>query len=571
MSISDQKLNNTLASKLDSNSHRARNNAMGMTALVASIGEQEAQVREGGGEKAIEAQHAKKRLTARERVALLLDPETELFELALFSAFGMYEEWGGAPAAGVVTGLGHVAGRLCMIIANDATVKAGAFFPMTAKKVIRAQTIAMENRIPTLYLVDSAGVFLPLQEDVFPDQDDFGRIFRNNAVMSAMGIPQITAIMGMCVAGGAYLPVMTDHVLMTEGSGLFLAGPALVQAAIGQKYSAEELGGATMHAEISGTVDFKEPNDHLCIARLRSLVAKIGHGRQAPFNRIPFHTEKDAPKYEARDLYSLLDPDPSKSAANSYDMHELIARIADRSEFDEYRPDYGRTLLCGYARIGGIAVGIVANQKTSQPQTSHTGEKRIEFGGVIYSESAEKAARFIMDCNQNLIPLIFLHDVNGFMVGRDAEWSGIIRAGAKMVTAVSNSTVPKISVIVGGSFGAGNYAMCGKAYDPRFIFAWPTARYAVMSGASAANTLVEIKIRQLERGGKKLNDEEKQGLLASIKATYEEQTDCRYAAARLWVDAIIDPAKTREALMTALEAASLNPEVPKFNVGILQT
>ena len=564
-------LNTTLVSKFDSKSPRARGNAAGMLALVGQIRQQEAEIREGGGSKAIEAQHAKKRLTARERIALLLDPGTELFELSLFAAFGMYEEWGGAPAAGVVTGLGRVQGRLCMIIANDATVKAGAFFPMTAKKVLRAQTMAMENRIPTLYLVDSAGVFLPLQEDVFPDQDDFGRIFRNNAVMSAMGIAQITAIVGMCVAGGAYLPVMTDHVLMTEGSGLFLAGPALVQAAIGQKYSAEELGGATMHAEISGTVDYKEPNDHLCMARLRSLVAKIGERPGAPFSRVPYDADKDAPKYAADDLYSLLDADPAKSAANTYDMHEVIARIVDRSEFDEYKPDYGRTVLCGYARVGGFAVGIVANQKQHQPQISHTGEKRTEFGGVIYAESAEKAARFIMDCNQNLVPLIFLHDVNGFMVGRDAEWSGIIRAGAKMVTAVSNSVVPKISVIVGGSFGAGNYAMCGKAYDPRFIFAWPTARYAVMSGASAANTLVEIRIRQLERGGKKLSDEEKQELLASIKATYDQQTDSRYAAARLWVDAIIDPAKTREAILTALEAAALNPEVPKFNVGILQT
>jgi 3-methylcrotonyl-CoA carboxylase beta subunit len=564
-------LNNTLASTLDPKAPRARSNAAGMLALVEQIRRQEAEIREGGGAKAIESQHAKKRLTARERIALLLDPGNELFELSLFSAFEMYEEWGGAPSAGVVTGLGRVSGRLCMIIANDATVKAGAFFPMTAKKVLRAQTMAIENRIPTLYLVDSAGVFLPLQEDVFPDQDDFGRIFRNNAVMSAMGIPQITAIMGMCVAGGAYLPVMTDHVLMTEGSGLFLAGPALVQAAIGQKYTAEELGGATMHAEISGTVDYKEPNDHLCMARMRSLVAKIGERPGAPFSRLAFDPEKDAPKYPAEDLYSLLDADPAKGAVNTYDMHEVIARIADRSEFDEYKPDYGRTVLCGYARIGGFAVGIVANQKQHQPQISHTGEKRTEFGGVIYAESAEKAARFIMDCNQNLVPLIFLHDVNGFMVGRDAEWSGIIRAGAKMVTAVSNSVVPKISVIVGGSFGAGNYAMCGKAYDPRFIFAWPTARYAVMSGASAANTLVEIRIRQLERGGKKLSDEEKQELLASIKATYDQQTDSRYAAARLWVDAIIDPAKTRDAVLTALEAAALNPDVPKFNVGILQT
>jgi 3-methylcrotonyl-CoA carboxylase beta subunit len=565
------KLDITLSSKLDTKSPRSRSNASGMLALLAQIRQQETAVREGGGAKAIESQHAKKRLTARERIALLLDPGTELFELALFAAFEMYEEWGGAPSAGVVTGLGRVAGRLCMIIANDATVKAGAFFPMTAKKVLRAQTIAMENRIPTLYLVDSAGVFLPLQEDVFPDQDDFGRIFRNNAVMSAMGIPQITAIMGMCVAGGAYLPVMTDHVLMTEGSGLFLAGPALVQAAIGQKYTAEELGGATMHAEISGTVDYKEPNDHLCMARLRSLVDKIGERPAAPFSRIPYDAEKDAPKYSAEDLCSLLDSDPARAAVNTYDMREVIARFVDRSQFDEYKPDYGRTVLSGYARVGGYAVGIVANQKQHQPQISHTGEKRTEFGGVIYAESAEKAARFIMDCNQNLVPLIFLHDVNGFMVGRDAEWSGIIRAGAKMVTAVSNSTVPKITVIVGGSYGAGNYAMCGKAYDPRFILAWPTARYAVMSGASAANTLVEIRIRQLERGGKKLSDEEKQELLASIKATYDQQTDCRYAAARLWVDAIIDPAKTREAILTALEAAALNPDVPKFNVGILQT
>ncbi len=567
----DATLRNTLESRLDMQSHRARNNAMGTIGLITAINQQAVRIKEGGGAKAIESQHGKQRLTVRERLALLLDPGSEFHELGLFAAFGMYEEWGGAPSAGVVTGLGRVAGRLCMIVANDATVKAGAFFPMTAKKVIRAQTIAMENRIPTLYLVDSAGVFLPLQEDVFPDQDDFGRIFRNNAVMSAMGIPQMTAIMGMCVAGGAYLPVMTDHVLMTEGSGLFLAGPALVQAAIGQKYTAEELGGATMHAEISGTVDFKEPNDHLCLARLRSLVAKMGHARSAPFDRAAFDAERDAPKYKAEDLYSLLDPDPARAAVNAYDMREVIARLVDRSEFDEYKADYGRTVICGYARIGGFAVGIVANQKQPQPHTSHAGEKRIEFGGVIYAESAEKAARFIMDCNQNLVPLLFLHDVNGFMVGRDAEWSGIIRAGAKMVTAVANSTVPKITVIVGGSFGAGHYAMCGKAYDPRFIFAWPTARYAVMSGASAASTLVEIKIRQLERGGKKLSEEEKQQVTAQIKASYDEQTDCRYAAARLWVDAIIDPAKTREAVMMALEAAALNPEVAKFNVGILQT
>jgi 3-methylcrotonyl-CoA carboxylase beta subunit len=562
---------NLLTSRLDPQTRKGRANAEGMEALLLALGQQEEAIRQGGGPKAIEAQHNKKRLTARERLALLLDPGQDFLELGLFSAYGMYEEWGGAPAAGVVTGLGRVAGRLVMVIANDATVKAGAFFPMTAKKVLRAQNIAMENRIPTLYLVDSAGVFLPLQEDVFPDQDDFGRIFRNNAVMSAQGIPQITAIMGMCVAGGAYLPVMTDHVLMTEGSGLFLAGPALVQAAIGQKYSAEELGGATMHAEISGTVDFKEPNDHMCLARLRSLVARLGHGPAAPFDRAAYDPERDAPKFAPQELYALLDPDPSKGAGNSYDMHEVIARLVDRSQFDEYKTDYGKTVICGYGRIGGFAVGIVANQKTHQTHTSQTGEKRVEFGGVIYAESAEKAARFIMDCNQNLIPLIFLHDVNGFMVGRDAEWSGIIRAGAQMVSAVSNSTVPKITVILGGSFGAGHYAMCGKAYDPRFLFAWPTARYAVMSGASAASTLVEIKIRQLERGGKQLSEEEKSQVFASIKAAYDEQTDCRYAAARLWVDAIIDPAKTRDVLLTALQAAALNPEVAKFNPGVIQT
>jgi acetyl-CoA carboxylase carboxyltransferase component len=567
-STASETLNNALVSYIDASTSRARANADAMSKLRGVIAEETATIRQGGGKKAIESQHTKGRLTARERLELLLDPGTPLFELGLFAAFGMYEEWGGAPAAGTITGLGRIAGKLVMVIANDATVKAGAFFPMTAKKVIRAQTIAMENRIPTIYLVDSAGVFLPLQEDVFPDQDDFGRIFRNNAVMSAMGIPQITAIMGMCVAGGAYLPVMTDHVLMTEGSGLFLAGPALVQAAIGQKYSAEELGGATMHAEISGTVDFKEPNDHLCLARLRSLVARIGQRPSAPFDHVVYDEIKDSPKYSAADLYTLMNP---AAATTAYDMHEVIARLVDRSEFDEYRADYGRTVLCGYARIGGFSVGIVANQKEHQPHTSHTGEKRTEFGGVIYAESAEKAARFIMDCNQNLIPLIFLHDVNGFMVGRDAEWSGIIRAGAKMVSAVANSTVPKITVILGGSYGAGHYAMCGKAYDPRFIFAWPTAKYAVMSGASAANTLVEIKIRQLERDGKKLSDEEKQELLASIKETYEGQTDIRYAAARLWVDALIDPAETRSALMLALEATALNPDVAKFNPGVIQT
>ncbi len=552
-----------IETKVDATSARFEKNMRAMADLVSQVHNEEEKLREGGGAKNVEAQHKKGRLTARERIALLLDPGTEFFELGLYAAHGMYEEWGGAPAAGVLTGLGRVHGRLVMMIVNDATVKAGAFFPMTAKKVIRAQNMAIENRVPTIYLVDSAGVFLPLQEDVFPDTDDFGRVFRNNAVMTALGIPQIAAIMGMCVAGGGYLPVMCDHVLMTDGSGLFLAGPALVQAAIGQKVDAETLGGAAMHSAISGTVDFHEPTDEGCITRIRSLVEKIGYRRQSPYDR----KQPEPPLYPAEEIYGIYESDP----ARPYDMREIVARIVDGSRFDEYKPEYGKTVLCGYARIGGFAIGIVANQKQHQQQTDEQGHKRMEFGGVIYTESAEKAARFIMDCNQNLIPLVFFHDVNGFMVGRDAEWSGIIKAGAKMVNAVSNSVVPKITVIVGGSFGAGHYAMCGKAYDPRFIFAWPTARYAVMSGESAAGTLVEIKIKQLERGGKKLSEEERKALYDAVKETYDEQTDPRYGAARLWIDRILDPLETREAVTRALEAAALNPDVAEFKVGVLQT
>ncbi len=553
-----------LETRVDRESAEFQKNTRRLVDLLAEIKTEEEKIREGGGTRGIESQHGKGRLTARERIARLIDPNTELFELSLYSAYEMYEEWGGAPAAGVITGLGRVQGRLVMVVANDATVKAGAFFPLTAKKVIRAQNIATENRLPTIYLVDSSGIFLPLQEDVFPDTDDFGRVFRNNAVMSAQGIPQITAIMGMCVAGGAYLPVMCDHVLMTEGSGLFLAGPALVQAAIGQKVSAEELGGARMHAEVSGTVDFHEPNDEACIERIRGLIDKIGHPPPPRFD----HQPARPPAYAAEDLYGIFSSDPAKQ----YEMREIIARLVDASVFDEYRPRYGQTVLCGYARIGGWAVGIIANQKKHvQVMSPGTGEKRIQFGGVIYTESAEKAARFILDCNQNLVPLVFLHDVNGFMVGKEAEWTGIIRAGAKMVNAVSNSVVPKITVILGGSFGAGHYAMCGKAYDPRFIFAWPTARYAVMSGESAAGTLVEIKIRQLERQGKKLSEEDKKELSDSVRASYEHQSDPRYAAARLWVDAIIDPVETRQALVWALEAAALNAEVREFKTGVFQT
>jgi 3-methylcrotonyl-CoA carboxylase beta subunit len=551
-----------LETHVDATSPRFEANMRFLADMVSQVRNEEEKIREGGGPKAFENQHSKGRLTARERINLLVDPGT-FFEIGSFAAHGMYEEWGGAPAAGVITGLGRIHTRLVMIIANDATVKAGAFFPMTSKKVIRAQNIAIENRVPTMYLVDSAGVFLPLQEDVFPDTDDFGRVFRNNAVMSAMGIPQIAAIMGMCVAGGGYLPVMCDHVLMTDGSGLFLAGPALVQAAIGQKVSAEELGGAAMHSAISGTVDFREPNDEACLARIRAIVEKWGYRRQSPWDR----KKPEDPALAAEEIYGIYDPSPGRP----YDMKEIVARIVDGSRFDEYKSEYGKTLLCGYARIGGFAVGIVANQKLHAQATDHEGHKRMEFGGVIYTESAEKAARFIMDCNQNLIPLVFFHDVNGFMVGRDAEWSGIIKAGAKMVNAVSNSVVPKITVIVGGSFGAGHYAMCGKAYDPRFLFAWPTARYAVMSGDSAAGTLVEIKIKQLERSGKTLSEEEKKELYEATKRIYDEQTDPRYGAARLWIDKIIDPIETRDAITLALEAAALNPEVAEFKVGVLQT
>jgi 3-methylcrotonyl-CoA carboxylase beta subunit len=553
-----------IQTSIDTTSKDFYRNRRLMLDRIEQLRQEESEIRQGGGPRYVESQHKKNRLTARERIAKLIDPKSSFFELGLYAAYGMYEEWGGAPAAGTVTGLARVAGRLVMIIANDATVKAGAFFPMTAKKVIRAQNIAIENRIPTIYLVDSAGVFLPLQEDVFPDTDDFGRVFRNNAVMSATGIPQITAIMGMCVAGGAYLPVMCDHILMTEGSGLFLAGPALVQAAIGQRVGAEELGGARVHAEISGTVDFREPNDEACIARIRALVDKMGRGPESPFDRI----DPRPPVYPADDILGIFSADPSRQ----YDTREIIARLVDASEWEEYRPDYGQTVLCGYARLGGWAIGIVANQKLHVATTAPgTGQKRMEFGGVIYTESADKAARFIMACNQNRIPLVFLHDVNGFMVGREAEWSGIIRAGAKMVNAVANSVVPKITVICGGSFGAGHYAMCGKAYDPRFIFAWPMARYAVMSGESAAGTLVEIKLRQLERQGKKLSEDEEKDLYDSIRATYDQQMDPRYAAARLWVDAILDPSRTREALIWALESAALNPTLPEFKTGVLQT
>lgn len=526
---------------------------------IRTLRKQQKTIESGGGPKNIERQHSKNRLTARERIAKLIDKGSTFDELGKFAAFDMYEEWGGAPSAGTISGLGYIENRLCMIIANDATVKAGAFFPVTAKKVIRSQTIAYENHLPTIYLVDSAGIFLPLQEDVFPDQDDFGRVFYLNARMSAKGIPQITAIMGMCVAGGAYLPVMTDKILMTEGSGLFLAGPALVKAAIGQVISAEELGGADMHMETSGTIDFKEENDPAALKHIRKLVKQMGNPDTPVFNI----QESQKPAYKADELYKIVPFDQE----HEYELHEVIARFVDDAEFVEYKKDYGKTLVCGYAHIGGYPVGIIANQKNHV----FTKGKAPQFGGVIYTESAEKAARFIMDCNQNKIPLLFIHDVNGFMVGRDAEHSGIIKAGAKLVNVVSNSVVPKISLIIGGTFGAGNYAMCGKAYAPNFIYAWPSAKYAVMGGAQAANTLLDLKVKQLERSGHKLDDAEKQELFESIKATYTEQTDPRYGAARLWIDEIILPEETRERLITALKAVAHNTTIDTFNPGVLQT
>jgi acetyl-CoA carboxylase carboxyltransferase component len=515
-------------------------------------------LQEGGGAKAIARQHEKGRLTARERIARLLDVHTPFFELGLWAAWKMYGDWGGAPSAGVVTGIGRVAGQLVMVIANDATVKAGAFFPMTCKKVLRAQRIALDNRLPLVYLVDSAGVFLPLQDEVFPDEDDFGRIFRNNAVLSARGVPQFAAIMGNCVAGGGYLPVLCDKLLMTEGSGLYLAGPALVKAAIGQAVSHEELGGAQMHASISGTIDFREANDPACLERLRRLIEVLP---EFPRRVKPNH----APGRPAADLYQLF-PFESGNRSREYDIRDLLPCLLDAGPFDEYKAEYGQTLVCGYGRLGGISIGVVANQhKRCKPA-----QGALQYGGVIYVDSADKAARFIMDCNQARLPLLFLQDVNGFMVGRDSEQAGIIRAGAKLVNVIANSVVPKVTVILGGSFGAGNYALCGKAFDPRFIFAWPSARYAVMGGEQAASTLLDITVSAIKRGGHKLDADELEELRRRVQASYDEQADIRYGAARLWIDKILDPAETRDALLLALEAASRYDEGRPFQTGVLQ-
>jgi acetyl-CoA carboxylase carboxyltransferase component len=539
----------------------------GLQGAIAQFLADAARIEQGGGPSGIERQHRHGRLTARERIERLVDPGTSFAELGLFAAWNMYREYGGAPAAGVVTGVGTVQGRQCMVIANDATVKAGAFFPMTCKKIIRAQVIAERARLPLLYLVDSAGVFLPLQEDVFPDTDDFGRIFRNNAVFSAMGIPQYAAIMGNCVAGGGYLPVLCDTLLMTEGSGLYLAGPALVKAAIGQEVSSEELGGAEMHAQISGTIDFREKDDPACIERLRSLMLA---NRSAPTVPQP----PVAPADPARPAPGVVDAFRGEPG-QQYDMVELLSCVVDAGSMDEYRAEYGKSLVCAYARIGGFPVGIVANQKKLTQKKMPGGKAgpstATNMPAVIYDDSADKAARFIMDCNQRKVPILFVHDTNGFMVGRDSEQGGIIRAGAKMVNAMANCVVPKLVLVVGGSYGAGNYAMCGRAFDPLLTLAWPNAKCSVMGAAQAAGTLLQIDLAARERKGEKVDDAMRKQLLDAITASYSEQQDIRYAASRGWVDRIIEPSRTREELLAAVRVAYQAPVDAPFRTGVLQT
>ncbi|PWV55726.1 acyl-CoA carboxylase subunit beta [Chitinophaga sp. S165] len=516
-------------------------------------------VEQGGGKKNLEKVRQKGKLTPRERIAYLIDKDTPFTEIGAFAAYEMYPEHGGCPAAGTVGGIGYISGRQCMIVANDMTVKAGAWFPMTGKKNLRLQEIAMENRLPVIYLVDSAGVYLPMQDEIFPDKEHFGRIFRNNARMSAMGITQIAAVMGSCVAGGAYLPIMSDEVLMVEGNGsIFLAGPYLVKAAIGETVDAETLGGAVTHTEISGIADYRFDTDEECLDHIKKIVSKIGDPVSAGFNRAtPAPPEKDPAT-----LYNMIPEDSTRP----YDMLEIIHRLVDRSEFDQYKEDYGKTILCGYARIDGWAVGIVANQR--KMVKSKKGE--MQMGGVIYNDSADKAARFIMNCNQKKIPLVFLQDVTGFMVGSRSEHAGIIKDGAKLVNAVANSVVPKFTVIVGNSYGAGNYAMCGKAYDPRFIYAWPNAKIAVMGGEQAAKTLLQIQVASLKAKGEEITPEEEKRLLDEITARYNSQTTPYYAAARLWVDEIIDPLETRKILSESIAAANNAPVEDTFSLGVFQ-
>lgn len=517
-------------------------------------------VRLGGGPKASEKQKAKGKMLARERINYLLDADTPWLEIGATAAEGMYAEQGGCPAAGVVVGIGYVAGRQCVVVANDATVKAGAWFPMTAKKNLRAQEIAMENRLPIIYLVDSAGVYLPLQDEIFPDKEHFGRIFRNNARMSSEGIVQIAAIMGACVAGGAYLPIMSDEAMIVAGTGsVFLAGSYLVKSAIGESVDNETLGGATTHCEISGVTDYKHPDDQTCLDSIRNIMGMLGKPKDAGFDRI----KPAAPKLKEQEIYGIL----PASREKPYDMLEIILRLVDHSEFEEYKARYGQSIICGLARVDGWAVGFVANQR----KVVKSAKGEMQFGGVIYSDAADKATRFIMNCNQKKIPLVFLQDVTGFMVGSRAEQGGIIKDGAKMVNAVANSVVPKITIVMGNSYGAGNYAMCGKAYDPRLIYAWPSAKIAVMGGGQAANTLLQIQKASLQAKGTEVGTNEEKALLREITERYEEQTTPYYAAARLWVDGLIDPLDTRKVISMGIEAANQSPIEKPFNVGVIQT
>lgn len=530
-----------------------------MRLAISTMKQRLGTIEQGGGKKSLEKVRQRGKLTARERIQYLIDKDTPFIEIGAFAAYEMYPEYGGCPAAGTVGGIGYVSGRQCMIVANDMTVKAGAWFPMTGKKNLRLQEIAMENHLPVIYLVDSAGVFLPMQDEIFPDKEHFGRIFRNNARMSAMGITQIAAVMGSCVAGGAYLPIMSDEVLMVEGNGsIFLAGPYLVMAAIGEDVDAETLGGAVTHTEISGIADYKFKTDEECLDQIKRIVSKIGQGPTAGFDRIA----PVAPAQPEAELHAVLPSDSSRP----YDMLDIIRRIVDDSAFDQYKQDYGKSILCGYARIDGWAVGIVANQR--KIVKSRKGE--LQMGGVIYNDSADKAARFIMNCNQKKIPLVFLQDVTGFMVGSRSEHAGIIKDGAKLVNAVSNSVVPKITIIIGNSYGAGNYAMCGKAYDPRFIFAWPSAKIAVMGGEQAAKTLLQIQVASLKAKGQEITPDEEARLLKEITDKYNSQTTPYYAAARLWVDDIIDPADTRRHVSECIKAANNAPVEQPFNVGVFQ-
>ena len=527
--------------------------------LLSDLRKRLKQVKMGGGEKRIEKHHAKGKMTARERIDYLLDPDQETLEIGALAGENMYGEHGGCPSGGVVVKIGHIQGRPCVVVANDATVKAGAWFPITGKKNLRAQELAMENRLPIIYLVDSAGVYLPLQDEIFPDKEHFGRIFRNNAIMSSMGITQIAAVMGSCVAGGAYLPIMSDEALIVDKTGsIFLAGSYLVKAAIGESIDNETLGGATTHSEISGVIDYKAKDDKAALDTIKNIVAKIGDFEKAGFNRSDPHS----PKAKPEEIYGLL----PKSRSDQYDMLEIIHRLVDNSEFEQYKQEYGKTLLTGYARIDGWAVGIVANQR----KVVKNGKGEMQFGGVIYSDSADKATRFIANCNQKKIPLVFLQDVTGFMVGSKSEHGGIIKDGAKMVNAVSNSVVPKFTIVVGNSYGAGNYAMCGKAYDPRLIVAWPSAELAVMSGNSAAKVLLQIEKAALESKGETFDVKKEQALFEKIKTGYDRQISPYYAAARLWTDAIIDPLATRNWISKGIEAANCAPITKSFNMGVLQ-